>query len=138
MKSIGAVAAALAIFIFAWVFIAGLINGLTYFYARAGVGGNLFYGLNYLLVCILSPLAASAIAVYSSITTFKGGSSLTIFVAFVSVCASFVSILLISALLMAAHDQIGRHLFLFIGRCVAIFVGARLGRSLASSSENDA
>lgn len=130
MKAIGAVAAALAIFIFVWLFIAGLIVGLAYFATGAGVGGGVFWGLNTLLVWILSPLAGAAVAVYAAITTFKSVGATTIFVSFVSVCASLIGILFIFALAAAVNGQGAGQLFLFVAQSVAIFVGARVGRSL--------
>lgn len=134
MKAIGAVAATLTIFIFVWLFIAGLIVGLAYFATEAGVGGGVFWGLNTLLVWILSPLAGAAVAVYAAITTFKSVGATTIFVAFVSVCASLIGILFIFELAAAVNGQGAGQLFLFVAQSVAIFVGARIGRSLGVSN----
>ena len=131
MKSIGAVAAALAIFIFVWLLIACLIFGLAYFGTRAGVEVGLFFvDLNMLLMWILSPLAGAAIAVYAAITNFKTVSAATIFVAFVSVCASILGILFIFALAAAVNGQGAGRILLLVAQSVAIFVGARIGRSL--------
>lgn len=135
MKAIGAVAATLAIFIFVWLFIAGLIVGLAYFATGAGVGGGVFWGLNTLLVWILSPLAGAAVAVYAAITTFKSVGSNTIFVSFVSVCASLIGILFIFALAATVNGQGAGQLFLFVAQLVAIFVGARIGRSIGANSD---
>lgn len=95
----------------------------------------MFWGLNTLLVWILSPLAGAAIAVYASITTFKSVGANTIFVAFVSVCASLIGMLFLFAMAAAANGQGVGQLVLFVAQSVAIFVGARVGRSLAASSD---
>ena len=120
----------MAIFLFVWLFIAGLIVGLAYFATGAGVGGGLFWSFNTLLVWILSPLAGAAVGVYAAATTFKTVSAATIFVAFVSVCASLIGILFIFALASAVNGQGTGQLLLFVAQSVAIFVGARVGRSL--------
>ncbi len=133
MKAIGAVAAALGIFLFTWFLIAVLIFGLAYFATGAGIGGGVFWRLNALLAWILSPLAGAAVAVYASITTFKSVDAATIFVAFVSVCASLMGILFIFVMVATVHGQGAGELLLFIAQSVAIFVGARLGRVLAVS-----
>jgi hypothetical protein len=133
MKAIGAVAAALGIFLFMWFLIAGLIVGLAYFATGAGIGGGVFWGLNTLLVWIISPLAGAAVAVYASITTFRSVAPATIFVAFVSVCASLIGILFIFGIVATVRGQGAGQLLLFVAQSVAIFVGARLGRFLAVS-----
>lgn len=116
-----------------WLFIAGLIVGLAYFATGAGAGGSVFWGLNTLLVWILSPLAAAAVAVYAAITTFTGVGASTIFVSFVSVCASFIGIMFIFALVAAVNGQGAGQLLLFVAQSAAIFFGARVGRSLGSN-----
>lgn len=137
MKAIGAVAAALAIFIFVWLFIAGIIVGLAYFAAGAGAGagGGVFWWLNTLLVWILSPLAGAAVAVYAATTTFNSVGATTIFVSFVSVLASLIGILFIFSLAAAVNGKGFGQLFIFLAQSVAIFVGARFGRLLAASSD---
>ena len=136
MKAIGAVAAAFAIFIVMWLFIAGLIVGLAYVSAQAGVGGSVFWAFNTFLVWILSPAAGAAVAVYAAITTFRSVEATTIFVAFVSVCASLICILFIFAMVAAINGQGAGQLLLFTGQSASIFVGARIGRSFGSSVTN--
>jgi hypothetical protein len=133
VKTIGVVAATLAIFVFVWFFISALIVGLAYFANRAGVGGGIFWGLNTLLVWILSPLAGAAVAVYAATTTFKSVGATTVFVAFVSVCASLICILFIFALTASVNGIGAAEFFLFLAQAVAIFIGAHVGRSLGVS-----
>ena len=102
-----------------WLFIACLIFGLAYFGTRAGVEVGLFFvDLNMLLMWILSPLAGAAIAVYAAITNFK------------TVSASILGILFIFALAAAVNGQGAGRILLLVAQSVAIFVGARIGRSL--------
>lgn len=134
MKAIAAVVASLAIFLFAWFFIAAIILGLAYLAAGSGIGGGMFWLVNIILTSVLSPFAAAAIAMYAAITTFKNTESSTIFVAFVSICAFLITILFIFGAVAAVVNKESGDLLWFVAQSVAIFVGACIGRSMAFNS----
>ncbi len=131
MKATFAVLATLAIFLLMWFVIAGLILTLMYFSGKAGLGGGLFIGLNALLAWILSPFAGAAVAVYASISTFKTVDPKTIFVAFVSICASLIAIIFFIALATSSQGGAG-NVLLFLCQAAAIFIGARVGKFFAN------
>jgi hypothetical protein len=129
MRSILAVITAIAIFLFSWALLAGLLYVLGWAALNTGQRPGLFFFIHIFLMWVLSPGVGAAVAVYAASSAFQSVPPATIFVSFISVWTVVLLLLLLFGVLSWSKGTTsGGQVVLFLFQAAAILAGARVGR----------
>lgn len=133
MRSVIACITALVVFVVSWLLVGSLLAVMGWIANNTGYSSTVFLVIHVFLIWILSPGVGAAIAIAATNAIFKTVSLSTIYVSFVSICATASFVLFFLGYIAANTEQpIGR-LVVFLLQVLAIFVGAYVGRLLSDA-----
>jgi ATP-dependent DNA helicase PIF1 len=134
MRSVIAVIASVLFLGIGWLLVGGIFGLLGWVLVKTGYASAPVLLIHLFLMWIFSPGFAAAIAIAATSSIFKSVSPSTIYVGFISACATALFLL---ALTSYRHDQALGTIVVSLFQAVAIFFGARIGSSLSSPLGRD-
>jgi ATP-dependent DNA helicase PIF1 len=134
MRSVIAVIASIVFLGIGWLLVGGILGLLGWLFVKTGYASDLGLLIHLFAIWVLSPGFAAALAITATTSIFRSVPLSTIYVGFISVCATS-SLLL--ALISFSQGQATITIVVTLFQVAAIFLGAYVGRALSASASRD-